>query len=155
MRRSLSLLMILLFLYQILSERLWAQTIIAAQVTDVLRSQIEIDRGLNSGLKIGSEGVVYYMQPVGNRSVRVAVALVRVLSVTSTTARLVIEDSTADVMEGYIVELSVKKGGSKWWIWLLIAAAGGGIAAAVGGGGGGGGGTPPTTGTITYDIPAD
>ena len=81
----------------------------------------------------------------------------KIVSVKPGTARLEIIDSTAEITKGYRVDLSIaKKGGSKWWIWLLVAAAGGGVAAAVFSGGGGGGGTPPpTTGTITYDIPAN
>jgi len=156
--------MLLVFLNQVVVINLWAQTIITARVSNVSGSQIVINQGSNSGLEVDAEGVVYYMQPVADRSVRVAVALVRVTSVTSTTARLVIEDSTAEVMSGYLVDLSVtplpqpeaKKKGSKWWIWLIVAAAGGGIAAAAGGGGGGGGGAtpPPTTGTISIDLPA-
>lgn len=157
MIRRLSLLMILLFLHQVLLVRLWAQTIITAQVTDVSGSQIEIDRGLNSGLIVGTRGVVYYMQPIDEYTTRVKVALVKIVSVKPGKARLEIIDSTADIAEGYRVDLSIaKKGGSKWWIWLIVAAAGGGVAAAVSSGGGGGEGTPPpTTGTITYDIPAN
>lgn len=167
MRRIISQLMLLLFINQVASMNLWAQSIITAQVTNVSGSQIVIDQGSSSGLKVGTEGVVYYIHSMVDLTVRVSVALVKVISVAPNTARLQIIDSTVDIEEGYLVELSImpetipitpqaKKGGSKWWIWLLVAAAGGGVAAAVGGGGGGGGGTPtPTTGTISIDIPAN
>ena len=157
MRRSISLLTLLLFLHQTAVINLWAQTIITARISNVSESRIEINLGGDSGLKVGDEGVVYYMQPVGDRTVRVVVALARIASITSTTASLQVVDSTAEVMEGYHVDLSIAKKGGKWWIWLLVAAAGGGVAAAVSGGGsGGGGGTQtPTHGTISIDLPAN
>jgi hypothetical protein len=164
MRRNISLLMLLLFFHQVAALNLWAQTVITARISDVSGSRIQINQGGDSGLKVGDKGVVYYMQTVGDRTVRVTVALARVASITSTTAVLQVADSTAEIMEGYLVDLSVvplplpKKGGSKWWVWLLVAAAGGGIAAAAGGGGGGdgnGGPIPPKNGTISIDLPAN
>ncbi len=171
MKKSICLLLIILLLFQTQSAMLWAQTILTAQVTKIIDSEITIDQGSGKGLKAGAEGVAYYMQPVAGRPVRVAVALVRVISVTPSTARLAIVESTAEVQDGYLVDLSVElrpgvpvtgpqaKKGSKWWIWLIVAAAGGGIAAAAAGGGGGGGGgtiTPPSTkGTISIDLPAN
>lgn len=156
MRRSASLLMILLFINQIVPLNLFCQTLLTAQVLNVSDSYLEINRGTNNGLQVGSEGVVYFTERVWGRTEQVIVAKVKVISVTPNTAKLEVVNSTAEITDGYLVDLSFieKKGGSKWWIWLLIAAAGGGIAAAVGGGGGSSA-PPPTTGTITYDIPAN
>jgi len=168
MRRNISLLLILLFLNLIFGNELHAQQIVTAQVTAVTGSRITIDQGSLQGLKPGSEGVIYYMQSVAERTVRLEVAMARVVSANNDSAQLVVFDSSAPVEQGYLVEFRVtigapgpiqakteKKGGSKWWIWLIVAAAGGGLAAALGGGGGGSGTPPPTTATISIDLPAN
>ena len=156
MRRSASLLMILLFFNQVIPLNLFCQTLLTAQVLNVSESYIEINRGTDHGLKVGYEGVIYFTERVWGRTEQVIVAKVKVISVMVNTAKLEVVNSTAAIMDGYLVDLSFieKKGGSKWWIWLLVAAAGSGIAVAVRGGGGSSA-PPPTTGTITYDIPAD
>ncbi|HUU28406.1 MAG TPA: hypothetical protein VM123_11390 [archaeon] len=169
MRRKLSLLMLLVFINQTIPISLFCQTLLTAQVLNVSGSYIEINRGSDNGLAVGAEGVVYFTERVWGQPEPVIVARVKVISVMPNTARLEIVESSAELKDDYLVDLSIapvttvpvsvkKKGGSKWWIWILVAAAGGGVAAAVGGGGGGekgGGSTPPTTGTITYDIPAN
>lgn len=146
-----------------------AQQIVTAQVTAVTGSRITIDQGSLQGLKPGNEGVIYYMESVAGRTIRLEVAMARVVSVKNDLAQLVVFESSAPVEQGYLVDLRVSvtapvaptqaaagKKKSKWWIWLIVAAAGGGIAAAAAGGGGGGGGTQqPTTGSLTIHLPAN
>lgn len=170
MKRLTCLVLCALFMFEGVSLSLYSQRILTAQVTAVSGSNITIDQGSSSGLKSGAEGVVYYNESVAGRRIRVSVALVRVTSVSSSSARLRVLESTAPVEQGYLVDLRIatvtpsipsqaqekKKGGSKWWIWVLVAAAGGGIAAAVSGGGGGGDGDGDgDTGTISIDLPAN
>ncbi|HUU27997.1 MAG TPA: hypothetical protein VM123_09305 [archaeon] len=171
MKRLICLSLCILLILEGASLKLCSQQVLTAQVTAVSGNRLTIDQGALRGLKPGNEGVVYYMQSVAERTVRLEVALARVVSVNDDSAQLVVTESAAPVEQGYLVDLQVSapapvaptqatagKKKSKWWIWLIVAAAGGGIAAAAAGGGGGdsGSSTPtPTTGSFTIHLPAN
>ena len=84
-----------------------AEPVIIAQITNVSGDEITIGNGEDSGVFEGAEGFVYYMHTIGGKSVRLTIARVKVISVSSRRSRLRVIDKTADIIVGYLVEIQV------------------------------------------------
>ena len=152
---------ILIYLFYQTGIGFTAEPVITAEVTNVSNDEITIGNGENRGVFKGAEGFVYYMHTIGGKSVRLTVARVIVISVSSGKSRLRVIDKTADIIVGYLVEIPVlpevrkesvqpevtkepsvekpqKKSKMKWYIIGGAVVIGGVVAATMGGGGGGG-----------------
>lgn len=127
-----------------------AETVITGEVVAVNGDEITLDRGSDSGIREGAEGIVFYERTVGDRNVRLDVARVRVVAVSADTSTLQVLDRTAEIKAGYRVDLQViaatpapgqaegavlpkKHGKKKWYIIAGAVIAGGVLAATLGG----------------------
>jgi len=107
MRRYITIILLAAYSLYLLPPCIADETVITGEVTAVSGDEITIDRGADSGVGEGAEGTVYYLRTVGNESVRLTVARVRVVRTASITATLNVIDRTAEIRTGYSIDLQV------------------------------------------------
>jgi len=107
MKHSISILLIFSLLAWQLCPCFAAEPVITGEVTAVNGDEIIIDRGADSGIREGAEGIVYYERIVSGESVRLTVARVRVVEVLTSKSTLRVIDRTAEIKAGYRVDLQV------------------------------------------------
>jgi hypothetical protein len=107
MKRSISMIIAALLMFQQASPYVAAETVVTGEVTAMLGGEIACSRGDESGVREGDEGVIYYLRTIGGQSVRLTVARVQVKSVFSGSSSLRVTDQTAEIRVGYRVDIGI------------------------------------------------
>lgn len=107
MQRYITIILLAAYSHYLLPPCIADETVITGSVSAVSGDEITLDRGADSSVREGAKGVVYYQRTVGSESVRLTVARVRVVEVSSGAARLSVVERTAETRTGYRVDIHV------------------------------------------------
>jgi hypothetical protein len=82
----------------------------AAKVTSIYGNVIELDLGSEKGIKSGDSGRVYYTVKIGGQDKRIFVAKFKITYLSEKSSMAQIEEKTAEIKVGYLVEVILSSG---------------------------------------------